>query len=415
MIIGSLQKTENTSLSGVLPNPGNMTLHNYGEINAAIGLGKAIINSGIFTGGVLLATLVFGILAGYALARLSFRGRGLLFALMLLVLTVPFQLLIIPLYVLIARNYGLANSYLGMIAPFAINSVAVLIFRQYFMQLPAELFDAARIDGASELKVLINIALPLVRPAVLTAMLLTFIGPWNEFLWPFLITKQQSLQPLAVALANYIDNVAATAFESVRRDPGRSVRAGRARGRIDHRLPAVLRFHQYRLRRERLTVTRAGTTSVPGRPTRLGVVISADPESDFAAEGVLNPARPERSRHRPGPPPQPAARATDSRGTPGHHTQRGVPDCHRGDRRAAVRLLRDGRFQHRGRPPGQDGDTEGSARPTCPAPAARSLGATTIKDADRASRSARTRPSPCQYPPADSPSCCARSRPANRP
>jgi multiple sugar transport system permease protein len=98
-----------------------------------------------------------------------------------------------------------------MIAPFAINSTAVLIFRQYFMQLPAELFDAARIDGASELKVLINIALPLVRPAVLTAMLLTFIGPWNEFLWPFLITKQQSLQPLAVALANYIDNVAATA------------------------------------------------------------------------------------------------------------------------------------------------------------------------------------------------------------
>jgi len=211
MIIGSLQKTQNTSLSGVLPNPGNMTLHNYGEINAAIGLGKAIINSGIFTGGVLLATLVFGILAGYALARLSFRGRGLLFALMLLVLTVPFQLLIIPLYVLIARNYGLANSYLGMIAPFAINSTAVLIFRQYFMQLPAELFDAARIDGASELKVLIHIALPLVRPAVLTAMLLTFIGPWNEFLWPFLITKQQSLQPLAVALANYIDNVAATA------------------------------------------------------------------------------------------------------------------------------------------------------------------------------------------------------------
>lgn len=177
MIIGSLQKTQNTSLSGVLPNPGNITLHNYGEINAAIGLGKAIINSGIFTGGVLLATLVFGILAGYALARLSFRGRGLLFALMLLVLTVPFQLLIVPLYVLIARNYGLADSYLGMIAPFAINSTAVLIFRQYFMQLPAELFDAARIDGASEVKVLIHIALPLVRPAVLTAMLLTFIGP----------------------------------------------------------------------------------------------------------------------------------------------------------------------------------------------------------------------------------------------
>jgi multiple sugar transport system permease protein len=211
MIVGSLQKTANTSLSGVVPRPGNFTLHNYGQINAALSLGRAIINSGIFTGGVLLGTLVFGVLAGYALAQLSFRGRGLLFAFMLLLLIVPFQLLIIPLYVLIVRNYGLGDSYLGMIAPFAINSTAVLIFRQFFLQVPKELFDAARIDGASELRVLTRIALPLVRPALLTAMLLTFIGPWNEFLWPFLITKQQSLQPLAVALANYISTVSGVA------------------------------------------------------------------------------------------------------------------------------------------------------------------------------------------------------------
>jgi multiple sugar transport system permease protein len=123
---------------------------------------------------------------------------------------VPFQLLIIPLYVLIVRYYGLGDSYLGMIAPFAINSTAVFIFRQYFLQLPKELFDAARIDGANELRILTRIALPLVRPAVLTAMLLTFIGPWNEYLWPFLITKQQSMQPLAVALANYMNTVQST-------------------------------------------------------------------------------------------------------------------------------------------------------------------------------------------------------------
>ena len=211
MIVGSLQKTANTTLSGVLPQPGNITLHNYGQINAALGLGRAIINSGIFTGGVLLGTLVLGILAGYALAQLRFRGRGLLFAFMLLLLMVPFQLLIIPLYVIIVRNYGLGNNYLGMIAPFAINSTAVFIFRQYFLQVPKELFDAARIDGANELRVLTRIALPLVRPAVLTAMLLTFIGPWNEFLWPFLITKEQGLQPLAVALGNYIETVSGVA------------------------------------------------------------------------------------------------------------------------------------------------------------------------------------------------------------
>jgi multiple sugar transport system permease protein len=150
------------------------------------------------------------VLAGYALAQLHFRGRSLLFVMMLLLLMVPFQLLIIPLYVLIVRNYGLGNSYLGMIAPFAINSTAVFIFRQYFMQLPKELFDAARIDGANELRILTRVALPLVRPALLTAMLLTFIGPWNEYLWPFLITKQQRMEPLAVALANYMNTVQST-------------------------------------------------------------------------------------------------------------------------------------------------------------------------------------------------------------
>src|ERR1035441_10189264 len=89
-------------------------------------------------------------------------GRCAQFAFMLLLLMVPFQLLIIPLYVIIVRNYGLGNSYLGMIAPFAINSTAVFIFRQYFLQVPKELFDAARIDGAGELRVLTRVALPLV-------------------------------------------------------------------------------------------------------------------------------------------------------------------------------------------------------------------------------------------------------------
>jgi multiple sugar transport system permease protein len=168
------------------------------------------VNSGIFTGGVLLCTVVFGLLAGYALAMLQWRGRGTTFALALLVQVVPFQLLIIPLYVLIARNYGLADNYLGMILPFAINSTAVIIFRQYFLQLPKELFDAARVDGAGELRLLWSLGLPLVRPALVTAVLLTFIGPWNEFLWPFLITKDSSMQPLAVSLANYISNVASS-------------------------------------------------------------------------------------------------------------------------------------------------------------------------------------------------------------
>jgi multiple sugar transport system permease protein len=210
MVIGSLQAEPDTSIKGAFPT-GGLTLHNYADINSRVNLARSLVNSGIFTGGVLLMTVVFGVLAGYALARLHFRGRGTLFAVMLLVQIVPFQLLIIPIYVLIVRSYGLADSYLGMILPFAINSAAVFIFRQFFLQLPDDLFAAAALDGASELRILWSVALPLVRPAMLTVVLITFIGPWNEFLWPFLVTKDTSLQPLAVTLANYISNIAGRA------------------------------------------------------------------------------------------------------------------------------------------------------------------------------------------------------------
>jgi ABC-type glycerol-3-phosphate transport system permease component len=211
MIIGSLQTKLDSTVGGLLPNPANLSGKNYVQINASINLFQGLLNSGIFTIGVLICTMVFALLVGYALAQLEWRGRGVTFALALLVQVVPFQLLIIPLYVLIARDYGLADNYLGMILPFAINSTAVIIFRQYFLQLPREMFEQSRIDGASEFQILRKIALPLVRPALITVVLLTFIGPWNEFLWPFLITKNAAIQPLAVSLANYISNVANTA------------------------------------------------------------------------------------------------------------------------------------------------------------------------------------------------------------
>jgi multiple sugar transport system permease protein len=208
MVIGALQREPNSDLSGAFPNPANLTLDNLRDINQAVNLPRTLLNSGIFTGGVLLSTLVLGLLAGYALARLEFRGRGMVFNAMLLILIVPFQLLMIPLYVMIVRGYLLGDTYLGMILPFAVNAIAVFIFRQFFLQLPKELFESARLDGASELKILTRIAIPLAKPAILTAVIVTFIGPWNEFLWPFLVTKRLDLQPLAVALANFISNVA---------------------------------------------------------------------------------------------------------------------------------------------------------------------------------------------------------------
>jgi multiple sugar transport system permease protein len=211
MIVGALQREPDTGISGAFPALGNLTLANFADINAQVDLVRTLINSGIFTAGVLLGTFFIGLLAGYALAQLEFRGRSVVFNAMMLILVLPFQLFMIPLYVLIVRSYGLADSFLGMILPFAVNATAVFIFRQFFLQLPRDLFDSARIDGASELAILRRIAVPLARPAIVTAMIVTFIGPWNEFLWPFLITKQHDLQPLAVALANYISTVAARA------------------------------------------------------------------------------------------------------------------------------------------------------------------------------------------------------------
>lgn len=210
MVIGSFQREPDQTPAGAFPNPANLSVANYVSINERINLAQGIVNSGIFAGGVIVCTVVLGAIAGYALSVLEWRGRGAVFALALLVQVVPFQLLMVPLYVLIARDYGLADNYLGIILPFAINSTAVIIFRQYFLQLPRSIFEAARIDGASEWQVLTRVALPLIRPALVTVVLLTFIGPWNEFLWPFLVTKRADMQPLAVSLANYISNVASS-------------------------------------------------------------------------------------------------------------------------------------------------------------------------------------------------------------
>lgn len=207
MLVGAFQENPTNSPNELFPTSG-WTVDNFIAIDSRIDLVGSLANSLIFTAGVLLGTVVFGLLAGYAIARLDFRGRGVIWVLMLLVQMVPFQLLMIPLYVQITRSYGLGDSYLGMILPFLINTTAVFIFVQFFKALPVEIFEAARIDGAGEIRLLTSVAIPLIKPVLVTVVLVTFIGPWNEFLWPFLITKDSSLQPLAVSLANYISNVA---------------------------------------------------------------------------------------------------------------------------------------------------------------------------------------------------------------
>lgn len=207
MAIGAFQESPTNTPAALLPF-GGWTMENFVLLDERVDLARGLLNSFIVTAGVVLGTLVLGMPAGYALAKLRWRGREALFVTMLVVQVIPFQLLMIPLYIQVAGLYGLGDTYLGMILPFLVNTTAVFIFRQYFLSIPDSLFEAARIDGAGELRIMLLIAVPLMRPAIITVVLVTFIGPWNEFLWPFLITKDTALQPLAVGLANFITNVA---------------------------------------------------------------------------------------------------------------------------------------------------------------------------------------------------------------
>ena len=211
MVVGSFQLKADSAFSGLVPRPGNLGLTNYRDIDSAISLLPALANSAVFTLGTVVLTIVIGLPAGYALARLRFPGKAAVAAGLVLVLVLPFQVMMIPLYILVVRDYGLADNFIGMILPFAVNATAVLIFRQFFVSLPDELFDAAHIDGAGEVRTLLLVAAPLTKPAILTASVITFIGPWNEFLWPFLITKKHAMQPLAVSLGEYVSTNAATA------------------------------------------------------------------------------------------------------------------------------------------------------------------------------------------------------------
>lgn len=146
------------------------------------------------------AVLVTGVLAGYALAEVPFRGREVVMGVMLAALMVPPEAILIPNYV-IAYHLHLLNSLAGQVVPFGANVLAVFLFRQFFKTLPAELWDACRMDGARWWQYLRHIAVPLARPVVMTVTLLTFVAQWSQFQWPLIITQGNGARPVEVALS----------------------------------------------------------------------------------------------------------------------------------------------------------------------------------------------------------------------
>ena len=175
--------------------PDHPTLDNYRVMWARAPFGRALLNSTLVATTVTLAVLVLGSMTAYAMARLRFRGRPALEAATVGVLLVPGQLTLIPLYTLMVR-LGWIDSYAALIVPFAFNATAVLMLRQFFLQVPQSLLESARIDGMGELLILFTIVWPLSRPVLVIVAIFTFMGSWNEVLWPLLVVRDQRLMTL---------------------------------------------------------------------------------------------------------------------------------------------------------------------------------------------------------------------------
>ncbi len=134
-------------------------------------------------------------MVGYALAKLRFRGRELIFYVIVFTMSLPFQITLIPNYITMV-NLHLVDTYLALIIPFAVSAFAILMFRQAFQGLPQALIDAARLDGCNELQIIFRILWPNIKPTLVTVAILTFIGSWNEVLWPLIVIRNEQLMTM---------------------------------------------------------------------------------------------------------------------------------------------------------------------------------------------------------------------------
>jgi multiple sugar transport system permease protein len=178
------------------------TLDNFRELFQRLDFPQFFTNSTIVAIAVTLGNVIFCSMLGYVLAKSDFAGKKLLFRLVLGTLMVPGMVTLVPLFVLVA-NMGLVNTYFGLILPFLAAPFGVFLMRQFFLGIPDELIDAARVDGASEARIFVQVVMPLAKPALATLGIITFLGSWNNFLWPLVVATTEDKYTLPVALALY--------------------------------------------------------------------------------------------------------------------------------------------------------------------------------------------------------------------
>mgnify|MGYP001126285059 FL=1 len=203
VLSGSL-KTKNEIITNVWGPPAGLEFGNYAEAWKMAGMGMRIVNSVSITAAALVVLVAAATPCAYALARLRFRGRGIVTAAVVAAMFVPPQVMAIPLF-MVARDLGLINNGLGVAVIYAASSLplSVFILRSFFLTLPADLEDAARVDGASRFQVLLHIMLPLIRPGVALVLIFGFIEIWNDFFLAFLLLRKPELQTIPLGLVSF--------------------------------------------------------------------------------------------------------------------------------------------------------------------------------------------------------------------
>jgi multiple sugar transport system permease protein len=181
--------------------PSVPTLEHYVAVFQRLELGRYLVNSSIVALSGTALALIINAMAGYAFAKLHFRGRDRLFRILLGALVIPAQVGMLPLFLLL-KKMGLVNTYVGAIVPVMASVFGIFMIRQYALSIPDDLLDAARIDGAGELRIFATIVLPVIAPILATFAIFTFINTWNDFMWPLIILSDESRYTLPVALAN---------------------------------------------------------------------------------------------------------------------------------------------------------------------------------------------------------------------
>ncbi len=180
--------------------PASPTIDNFIKVWQSNPFGRYFFNSTLIAVVTVALNLLLCSLAAYPLARLNFKGRELLFSLVVSTILIPFQIVMIPLYILTVR-LGLTNSYIGVIFPSIASAFGIFLMRQAFQGVPKELEEAARIDGCTELGIWWHIMIPSVRPALVTLAIFVFIGSWSDFLWPLLILDRPEYYTLPLGVA----------------------------------------------------------------------------------------------------------------------------------------------------------------------------------------------------------------------